>query len=194
MGPRFFYLGAHFSSHYSMPLSRPTSDHIPYVVNIGSKVPKGSGFRFENYWVGQPNFLETVDLHWNSSPFYGNAAKTLSGKFKQTRADLKSWSKRLSNLNKLIHNSNWVLLILDGLEDQRPLNHLESSFRKLVKEHLNGLLESKRKYCKQRNTVRWVKLGDENTSFFQAMATNSHTRKYIGSLTTAENILVTDHE
>lgn len=25
-----------------LPLSRPTSDHIPYVVNIGSKVPKGS--------------------------------------------------------------------------------------------------------------------------------------------------------
>lgn len=66
--------------------------------------------------------------------------------------------------------------------------------KSLVKTHHASLLESKRKYWKQRNTVRWITLGDENTSFFQAMATHSHTRKYIGSLVTSEDIIVTDHE
>ena len=41
------------------------------------------------------------------------------------------------------------------------------AFKSLVKTHLASLLESKRKYWKQRNTVRWVTLGDENTSFFR---------------------------
>jgi hypothetical protein len=118
----------------------------------------------------------------------------LSAKFKQVRAGLRNWSKRLSNLNKLIHNSNWVLLLLNGLEEQRPLNPLEANFRVLVKNHLSNLLESKRKYWRQRNTVRWVTLGDENTSFFQAMATHNNIRKHIGSLTTSKNILVTGHE
>lgn len=148
------------------PLSRNVSDHIPFCTNIGSKIPKESGFRFENFWVDQPDFLETVELHWNSSPFFANAAKTLSAKFKQVRTCLRQWSKKLSNLNKLIHNSNWVLLLLDGIEDQRPLDALEVSFRTLVKGHLATLLESKRKYWKQRNTIRWVILGDENSSFF----------------------------
>lgn len=74
-------------------------------------------------------------------------------KFKQVRAGLKKWSKNLSNLSKLIYNCNWVLLLLDGLEDQRPLSRLETSFRNLVKLHLSNLLESRRIYWKQRNTL-----------------------------------------
>ena len=111
-------------------------------------------------------FLDTVSLHWNFSPFYANATKTLSDKFKQVRAGLKVWSKKLSNLSKLIYNYNWVLLLLDGLEDQRPLSRLETIFRVLVKNHLATVQESKRTYWRQRNTVRWVKFGDENSSFF----------------------------
>lgn len=90
--------------------------------------------------------METVQLHWNSTPFFANAAKTLSGKFKQVRASLKKWSKDLSKLSKLIYNCNWVLLFLDGLEDQRDLSTLESAFRTLVKHHLASLLEAKRAY------------------------------------------------
>jgi hypothetical protein len=63
-------------------------------------------------------------------------AKTISGKFKQLRSGLRKWSKELSKLNKLINNCNWVLALLDGLEDQRPLYPPESIFRKLVKLHL----------------------------------------------------------
>lgn len=86
-----------------------------------------------------------------------------------------------------------MLLLLDGLEEQRPLSSLESAFRGLVKSHIAKLLEEKRIYWKQRNTVRWVKLGDENTSFFQAMASISHRRNKIASLSILGNILVTNH-
>lgn len=55
-------------------------------------------------------------------------------------------------------------------------------------------LGRKRKYWKQRNTIRWVTLGDENTSFFQAMATHNHSKKYIGSLVVNDDILITDYE
>jgi len=73
--------------------------------------------------------------------------KNLNSKLKHVRLGLKKWSKNFSQLNKLIYNSNWVLL-LDGLEDQRPLSWLESAFRMLVKSHLASLLESKRIYWK----------------------------------------------
>ena len=64
---------------------------------------------------------------------------------------------------------------MDGLEDQRALSDLETAFKALVKDHLASLLESKRIYWKQRNTVRWVKLGDENTHFFHTMAVGGTT-------------------
>lgn len=109
-------------------LGRPTSDHCPFVIKIGTSIPKSNVFRFENFWVTCPSLLDVVSLHWESTPFYANAAKTLNGKFKQVRKGLKKWSRELSRLDKLIHNCN-VLAILDGLEDQRLLSPLEITFR-----------------------------------------------------------------
>jgi hypothetical protein len=136
-----------YPATHVQPLSRPLSDHAPYVLHIGTSIPKSRIFRFENFWSEHQGFLETVSNQWNNSPVFGNATKNLNSKLKHVRLGLKKWSKNFSQLNKLIYNSNWVLL-LDGLEDQRPLSWLESAFRMLVKSHLASLLESKRIYWK----------------------------------------------
>jgi len=59
-------------------------------------------------------------------------------------AGLKNWRKSFQGLSKALHNSYWVLLLLDGFEDQRPLSWLERAFRTPTKDHINRLLESKR--------------------------------------------------
>lgn len=133
-------------------LGRPLSDHSPYVIRIGTTIPGSPLFRFENYWLNFPDFKEVVSLHWNSSPYFAKSTQTVNAMFKQVRAGLKRWSKELSQLNKFINNSNYVLALLDGLEDQRPLGVLESAFRRVVQKHLADLLEAKRLYWKQRNT------------------------------------------
>lgn len=176
------------------PLSKPISNHVPYVISFGSNIPRSGILRFENFWSDHPDFLKVVDLHWNSTSYFSNASRTLSAKFKQTRSGLKQWRKKFQSFSKLLHNCDWVLLLLDGLEEQRPLSNLESSFRGLIKTHIAKLLEAKRIYWKQRNSVRWVMLGDENTSFFQAMASISHRRNKIASLSISDDTLVTSHE
>ena len=98
-----------FPATFVQPLPSPISDHTPYVLHIGTSIPKANLFRFKNFWVDHPGFVDTVNLHCNSSPYFANAAKHLSMKFKQIRAGLKSWSKKLSNMSKLIYNCNWVL-------------------------------------------------------------------------------------
>lgn len=107
---------------------------------------------------------------------------------------LKQWRKSFHIFNKLLHNCDWVLLLLDGPEEQRPLSVLETALRSLVKQHMARLLESRRKYWKQRNTVRWIKLGDENTSFFQAMASISHRKNSIACLTAPDGTTITNHD
>jgi len=42
--------------------------------------------------------------------------------------------------------------------------------------------------------MRWVNLGDENTSYFQAMATNNHRKNFMTSLTITRGDVVTDHD
>lgn len=51
-----------------------------------------------------------------------------------------------------------------------------------------------RSYWKQRNTTRWIKLEDENTSFFQVMASISHRRNTIASLVVSGDNIVTSHD
>jgi hypothetical protein len=53
-----------------MALSRPISDHIPYVAQISTQVPKASIFRFENFWTEFVGFQEVVKLHRETTPFF----------------------------------------------------------------------------------------------------------------------------
>lgn len=38
-----------FPATFVQPLSRPTSDHIPYVLHVGNCIPRSNLFRFESY-------------------------------------------------------------------------------------------------------------------------------------------------
>jgi len=84
-------------------------------------------------------------------------------------------------------------MFLDGLEDQRSLSRLESALRVLVKSHLASPLESNRAYWKQRNSVRSVTLGDENTNFSYHGHYISQKKLYF-SLTNSKGSIVIDHD
>lgn len=137
-------------------LGRPIYDHSPSVVKIGTTIPKANVFRLENYWIYFPGFLDVVSLHWNIAPYCANAATTLNAKFKQVRLGLRKWSKEFSRLGRLIHNCNYVMALLDGLEEQRLLAVIERSFRRLVKQHLAKLLEAKKEYIGNKETLQDV--------------------------------------
>lgn len=70
---------------------------------------------------------------------------------------------------------------------------MERNFRKAVKLHLAKLLEAKRLYSKKRATVRWFTFGDENSRFFQAIASMSHRKNQIGKLFLEDGSSVADH-
>jgi len=78
-----------YPATHVQPLSRPTYDHIPYVLHIVNNIPKAKLFRFENYWVAHPGFLDNVSLHWNNSLVFANAAQNLASKLKHVRARLR---------------------------------------------------------------------------------------------------------
>lgn len=116
------------------PLARPTSDHVPCKVSVGTKIPRSNMFRFENFWTSHGSFYRTVQQSWDKPTVnLGNSMANLSAKFKRLRYDLKQWSKGLSNINLLIGNCNKVILYMDTVEQLRPLYNHEWNLRVIVK-------------------------------------------------------------
>jgi exonuclease III len=174
------------------PLARPTSDHIPCVISVGTSIPKAQVFRFENHWARMPGFLEVVQTIWDIN-MPGDSAQCISGKFKLLHKALKTWSTSIFVLSNLIDNCNNIILRLDGFEELRPLDITEWNFRNIVKARLQHLLLCKQDYWRKRCTARWAKLGDENTSFFHSMATIRYRRNSITSLTRADGSEAVEH-
>ena len=69
----------------------------------------------------------------------------------------------------------------------------ESNFRKIVKLHHEKLLHFQHLYWKKRCTQRFIKVGEENSNFFHAMATERHRRNSIVSLTLPDGTTCSDH-
>lgn len=106
----FFALQTSCSTVVS-PLSKPTSDHVPYVAQIGSGILKANIFHLESFWVEFASFMPTVIKLWQSAPYFLQPAKDLNAKLKKVRQGLRIWSKFLSNLSKLIENCSWTLAL-----------------------------------------------------------------------------------
>jgi hypothetical protein len=183
-----------FPNTMTYALPQIISDHVPYVVQMESSIPRVNIFRFENYWISFPDFLPTVSYFWNRPVHKSDIAHLISAKLKVLGRGLKAWSRELSKLNKLINNSSFALAILDGLEEQRPLSLLERNFRQQLKIHLLNLLEAKRVYWKQRSTIRWVKFGDENTKLFHAIATQKHRKNFVSQLQLLDGSMAFEHD
>lgn len=113
---------------------------------------------------------------------------------KAIRRGLKRWSKQFAQLNKTIENGCFYVKLLDGIEDQRMLTISERNFRKLLITHTNKLLEAKRKYWRIRANIRCANLGDENTKFFHAIATQVFRNNYISFLRATDNFNVYEHD
>lgn len=193
----WFFTSVNWTNEFPMievtPLAKITSDHIPCKIMINTSIPKSNLFRFESFWTEHSDFLSVVGNSWNQNTQHPNSENYHAAKFKRLRYALKSWSKSFSNLNLLISNCNIVILFLDTLEDRRELFNTERNLRSIVKDQMEKLLNYKRLYWKSRYTVNRIKLGDECTKFFQAMATISYRRNSIRQLTNEDGAVITDH-
>lgn len=141
-----------------------------------------------------PGFFEIAQNSWCQVPNQVDAASALSAKLKRLRYDLKQWSRDFLDIKKLIANCNAVILHKDTLEELRPLYNPESNMRNIIKTQLASLLKARNTYWRNRYTENRIKLGDECTKFFHAMATITFRRNTITQLRNEDGLWVEDHE
>jgi hypothetical protein len=122
-------LTASFPSTFVYPLVKPTSDHVPCVISIGTKIPRAQVFRFENYWLQHSDFKNIVQNTWNILVGFTDIAKAMNAKLKNLRRAIKLWEKNLTCLKNLIQRVNAVVELLDNLKEFRTLSLEEWNLR-----------------------------------------------------------------
>jgi hypothetical protein len=194
----WFFTSPHWTIAYPattvMTQCKPTSDHTPCIISIETTIPGSKLFRFESFWAAHPGFQQIVADSWSKPTHKKNSAANLNAKFKRLRHDLKHWSKSISKLSICIENTSQAIAEIDKLEEIRTLSLPEVNFRKIIKVHLSRLLAYQNEYWKKRCTIRWSKFGDENTKFFQSIATERHRRNDIASILLLDGNLATEHK
>jgi hypothetical protein len=84
------------------PLSKSTSDHVPYVVTINIVIPQANIFHFKIIGWSSKAFMECVLAAWNLDCWGNNDVAILSKKLKMLRGALKQWKTGLSKLKQHI--------------------------------------------------------------------------------------------
>jgi hypothetical protein len=130
---------------------------------------------------------------WDKASNKKSSASVLVDKLKMLRYDLKHRKTNILKLKQLIEKCNKVIFLLDELEEARPLFLQEFNFRNIVKLHLDDLLLAECNYWRKRCTIRWIKMGEDNTKFFHSMATERFRRNCIKSLKASDGRIVDDH-
>lgn len=100
----------------------------------------------------------------------------LSVKLRNLKQKLKVWSKatfgeQVSRKNSLLNE----LAELDLIQDNRSLTEDEMMIRATVVVELEELAKNEEARWRQKSRVLWLKQGDNNTKFFQRMA-STHKR------------------
>jgi hypothetical protein len=119
----WFFTSADWISHYPNSVVLPLANTVPCVVNIDTFIPKANIFRFENFWVEQPSFMDYVKSAWEQQSKKKYSSAIIVDKFKVLRQGLKRWHVSLSKLKIVIQNCNKVIFILDSLEEKKASVH-----------------------------------------------------------------------
>ena len=174
------------------------SDHCPLVTRLNLRQDSGRRklypFKFFNFWADHPTFLQLVKDAWNCDVF-GTPMYRLTRKLKSVKAALKAF-----NFHSFAKLHDRVVDAKENLK-QAQFALLNNSYDSLLVENEKKCLKAfhdlacaEEGFLKQKSRIQWLKLGDQNTSFFHKAIKSRNARNSIKVLTLASGGRVEDPE
>jgi hypothetical protein len=174
-------------------LSSSLSNRCPFLLACCCGPRKPKTFRFENFWVTMPGFVDVVKKVWEEPCPHYDPYHILHKKLLLTEKHLRTWRKNLSNHKIQLHMDLRVILQFDLAMESRKISPEERDIRARIKRRVIILMALERARKKQCSRVDNLKEGDANTKYFHRMV-NYHRRKNFILKLRYNNGWVTSHE
>ena len=116
-------------------------DHSPIMLESGKdeKIPRI--YRFEKAWLSAVGFKDLINVSWNSFQARGTAVARMVYKLKSLGKVIKAWTKE--NFYSIKGRKEELLekfLILETIEEERPLETVEQVQNQSMVKELNAIL------------------------------------------------------
>ena len=174
------------------------SDHCPLVTRLNLRQDSGRRklypFKFSNFWADHPTFLQLVKDAWNCEVF-GTPMYRLTRKLTSVKAALKAFNfhsfaklhDRVVDAKENLKQAQFALL-------NYPYDTLLVENEKKCLKAFHDLACAEEGFLKQKSRIQWLKLGDQNTSFFHKAIKSRNARNSIKVLTLASRGRIEDPE
>nr|XP_009609757.1 uncharacterized protein LOC104103545 [Nicotiana tomentosiformis] len=172
------------------------SDHCPLSLVIDDTSQEGRRpFNFLNSLENHKDFDDIVKHCWRKRQ-RGTAMLKVWSKLKMLKGDLKQLNNQ--EFSSIGHKIQVARNKLEGIQAHMTIlgNDNETILQeKAAKLELAKWLEVEESVLKQKSRIKWLKLGDSNTSYFHACMKNRQAKNHIGRLiNSVEQILQSVNE
>ncbi|VFQ64094.1 unnamed protein product [Cuscuta campestris] len=173
----------HFPEINMKHLSKTSSDHKPILLQCQLEDFKGAKpFRCQDFWFTHNNFLKVVKDNWTQQPMIGGM-RGLVIKLKGLKATLKNWSREtFGDIFEAVKEAEFKAMKAQEEYEENPVDILRSIANK-AQADLIVATNRETLFWKQKANIKWMELGDQNSSFFHSYVKSRRSNLKIRSIT-----------
>jgi len=171
------------------------SDHSPMVVKVARNDQNiKKPFRFFDMWMDHEEFMPVVKKVWDQNSG-GCLMYQLCCKLRKLKQELKLFNKtHFSNISDRVKNAK------DEMDKAQQAMHTAHGNTTLcmrerdVVRNYASTVRAEESFFKQKARIQWLRLGDQNTSFFHKSVNGRHNKNRLLSVTREDGEVVEGHK
>lgn len=184
-----------FTTYIVKFLSPEFSDHCAGL--LADQTPptyKHRPFKFFNYLIQHEGFLSMVDRIWSSSTVYGTKMFQLCKRLTALKPAIRALSKEhYQGIHTQVVEARAVLLQIQAQNLTVPSDTLLQQER-IQLTLLNKLMAAEESLLQQKYRIKWLQMGDQNTSFFHKVVRGKQFRNTITTVIAANRALLSNSD
>ena len=162
---------------------RLASDHFPILLEFGAFEWGPSPFRFCNSWLLDKQCCHIIKNSLTSGNHQGWAGFVICSKLRNLKSSLKSWLVDSERARKNQEESLLQALENEEIkEESQTMSSLDNVLKLSIKSDLIAIYRREERDLIQKCKLNWLKLEDENTSFFHRFLAAKKRRSLISEL------------
>ncbi|KAA0059841.1 reverse transcriptase [Cucumis melo var. makuwa] len=171
------------------------SDHSPILFypsfQLNSKVVS---FRFFNHWVEDPSFIEVVARMWSRHEGVSPLVSLMRNLHHLKPTLRRQFGRHIQSLSEEVHIAKEAMDRAQRDVERNSMSDVLSRQASLATETFWTAVRLEEASLRQKSRIRWLKLGDQNTTFFHRSVRSRMSRNSLLSLVDSDGSRVSSHD